>query len=336
MKKNKYIQIIPILVLFLISIIYLPYELKIKQTIWIILSLVLYFILSNLKLNKILKYSIIYYIIGILLLIFVLLTNNFTNGSRAWIDLGFIYIQPSEIIKIALILISIKYFDKINIFLLLLIYLIPMVLVFIEPDTGGVIIELLILIYFLIKKIDKKKILALLIALILLIGIIIGIYINNKELIINIIGPSIFYRIDRITSFLNDNSIQTTNAIVSIATGNTLYFPEMYNDFYIAYILSKNINIILIIVIFTIILLFMLKRKNTIGSNIVFYLILFQCWYNISMNLKIVPVIGIPYLFLSYGGSHIISSMILLGIINSNEDNKDNYNMDSPDLHIQA
>ena len=313
--KKKYLLLIPILILFIISIIFLPNNLKIKQLIWCLLGILLCIIISKIKTKKILKYSLFYYLISIILLIFVLILNNYTNGSRAWLNFGILSLQPSEIAKISLILFTIKYFNKLNIWKLLIIYLIPMILIFLEPDTGGIIIEGIILLYFLIKKMKKNQIKHLLIVISILLIVICSIYIYNKDILINILGPTIFYRIDRITNFLNDDSIQTTNALISIATGKTLYFPEMFNDFFIAYILSKNIFIIIPIMLSTFSLLILLKRKNTTISQVVFYLITFQCYYNLAMNLKLVPVIGIPYLFISYGGSHIISSMILIGLI---------------------
>ena len=318
--KKKYLILLPIIILFIISIIYLPNNLKIKQIIWCFLSLIICLIISKIKYKKILKYSLIYYLISIFLLILVLLLNNYTNGSRAWFNLGFISFQPSELMKISLILLTIKYYDKLSIWTLLIIYLIPMILIFLEPDTGGILLEGIILLYILFKKLYNKQIKHLLVIITLLITMIIGILLYDKDILIKILGPSIFYRLDRITNFLNDDSIQTTNALISIATNNTLYFPEMFNDFYIAYILSKSILLVIPIIICTISILVILKEKNTTISNVAFYLILFQCYWNLAMNLKIVPVIGIPYLFLSYGGSHIITSMILIGLIINNTD----------------
>ena len=324
--KRKYLIILPIIILFIISIIYLPNSLKIKQLIWIILGLLFMVIISKIKFNKILKYSLIYYIVCIILLILVLVLNKFTNGSRAWLNIGFISIQPSELVKLSLILISIKYFDKLNVYTLLIIYIIPIILIFLEPDTGGIIQELIILSYFIFKKLNNKQIIKLLIIIGLLLLIGVFTFLFNKELLIKLLGPSIFYRIDRITTFLSDDSIQTTNALISIATGNILYFPEMFNDFFISYILSKNIYLIIPIIISTISLLIMLKRKKDIIFQISFYLIFWQCYYNLAMNLKLVPVIGIPYLFLSYGGSHIITSLLLIGLALSSMDNN-YYNM---------
>ena len=121
-----------------------------------------------------------------------------------------------------------------------------------------------------------------------------------------------FYRINRLQNF--NNNLQTTNALISIAANNTLYFPEMYNDFFIAYILSKSIYIIIPILIATSLILINLIKKNTIISETVFYILLWQFIWNTFMNLSLVPVIGIPYPYLSYGGTHIITETILISL----------------------
>ena len=322
--KRKYLILIPIIILFIISIIYLPTSLKIKQSIWVSLSLIICFIISKIKFKKILKYSMLMYILIIILLILVLVLNKFTNGSRGWITLGSISIQPSEFLKPVLILMSIKYL-KINNFLYLLIYLIPCILIFLEPDTGGVIYCLILLLYFLNIKLKRKEKLIYSSIIISILILFIFVYLNNQDFLIKTLGTTMFYRIDRITNFFSDNSIQTTNALISIANSKTLYFPEMFNDFFISYILSNNIMLIIPIILSTIILLIMIYKKNTTISKAVFYVFLWQAWWNIAMNLKLVPVIGIPYLFLSYGGSHILSSMIIIGLIISMGDNNKDY-----------
>ena len=178
--KKKYLILIPIIILFIISIIYLPNNLKIKQSIWCLLGLLLCFIISKIKFKRIIKYSLIYYLISIFLLILVLLLNKFTNGSRGWINMGIISFQPSELMKISLILFTIKYYKKLNIWTLLLIYLIPMVLIFLEPDTGGILLEGIILLYFLFKKLNNKQIIHLTFIILLLLTIIGLTYIFNK------------------------------------------------------------------------------------------------------------------------------------------------------------
>ena len=322
--KRNYLILIPIIILLILSIIYLPTTFKIKQIVWIIISIVLFTIINRIKLKKILRISELLYIFVLSLLFILLIKGKVINGSKGWITLGVISIQPSEIMKISLILLTLKHYDRLNTMFLLLLYILPMLLIFLEPDTGGVLLIGIILLYFLKKKVTKKIYKTVLIIIPILIIITICIYVNKPSIFINIFGPSIFYRIDRLISFKNSTNIQTTNALISIASGNTLYFPEMYNDFFIAYILSKSIYLIIPIILSTVTILLLLIKKNTMISQIVFNIILWQSFWNLAMNLSIVPVIGIPYPFLSYGGSHIITNMILIALSLK----KDDYNME--------
>ena len=324
--KRKYIILIPIIILISISLIYLPNSYKIKEFTWFIISLSTLIIINNFKFKTILKYSKLYYLISLFLLIGVLIIDKFTNGSRGWINIGPLSFQPSEFMKISLILLSIKYLNKIDNWLFILIYLIPIILIFLEPDTGAVIMLLIVITVFLFKKLNKRQLLRLF-AIILFISVLfIYIYLKMPNIIIKVLGTSMYYRIDRLTSFISNNNLQTTNALISISTGHTLYFPEMFNDFFIAYILSQNIYMIIPILISTIWILIWLIKKNTLISQIVFYLFLWQFWWNIAMNLNLVPVIGIPYLFLSYGGSHLLSSFILISLVMIKKDVDNNHN----------
>lgn len=139
-------------------------------------------------------------------------------------------------------------------------------------------------------------------------------YIYKKDLFIDIFSTSIYYRLDRITSFKEQSSMQVNNALISIGSGKLLYFPEANNDFFLAYLVSKNYyNFFIIILCYFLILLKLLLLKMPL-STLVFYLILFPVVENIGMNLSLLPVIGIPLPYLSYGGSHTIISFMILGL----------------------
>jgi rod shape determining protein RodA len=323
--KRKYLILIPVTLLVLISIIYLPNTLKIKQSIWLISGLICYYLINKTTLKRVIKLANITYLGTLILLILVLIINKYTNGSRGWIDLKLISFQPSEFMKIALILMSLKYLNKINIWLFLSMYIIPMILIFLEPDTGSIIAILIILSIFLSHKLSKKQSIKMIIIFLIIINIGSYLYITNEDYLIKLLGPSMFYRIDRIKSFMSNDNLQTNNALISIASGNTLYFPEMFNDFFVAYLLSQNIYLIIPMIILPIIILFYLINKNTLIAQVVFYLFLWQWWWNLAMNLNLVPVIGIPYIFLSYGGTNLLSSFIMLSlaIISKGDNNKD-------------
>lgn len=314
MKKNLII-LIPIFILEFLSIFYLKSDYQIKQLVWFILGLFSFFFISKLKEKHLKIISIFLYILSIILLI-VVLFHPYTNGSRGWLKLYKISIQPSEITKISLILVTIylknkSWFSKI---IYVLIFLIPSILTFIEPDTGAVIIYGIIFLYFLPKFFSKKEIAIFFSISLLLAGSLIYLYYYKKDVFIDIFDTSIYYRIDRITSFKNQDNMQVNNALISIGSGKLLYFPEANNDFFFAYLLSKNYNNFYIIIIgylcFFTILIFM---KSSL-SNLVLYILGFQVIENIGMNLNLLPVIGIPLPFLSYGGSHTISSFLMLGL----------------------
>lgn len=314
MKKKLFI-LIPIFFLEALSIYYLKDSYKIKQLLWFILGLFSFFFLLKLKEKHLKILSIFLYLLSIILLI-VVLFHPYTNGSRGWLKLYKISIQPSEIAKLSLALLTYclgKTRLK-NKLLFLSIYLIPSILTFIEPDTGACIIYGIIFLYFLPKFFSSKEIIILFTIISLIFIFLIYLYFYQKDLFIDIFSTSIYYRLDRITSFKNQNNMQVNNALISIASGKLLYFPEANNDFFFAYLVSKNYwNFYLIIFSYLGILISLLNFKTPL-SNLVFYLILFPVIENIGMNLSLFPVIGIPLPFLSYGGSHTTISFLFLAL----------------------
>lgn len=319
--KRKILILLPTIILLLLSIKYLPSSYSIKQSIWLLTGLLIFFIISKTKLNIIKKLTIPFYLLCIFLLLFVLLYSKLTNGSRGWINLGFFTLQPSELTKISLILLSYFYSNnpKKSKIIYLLIYLVPSILTFLEPDTGAVIIYGIIFLVFLPNFFKKKSIIILFATFITIISTFTYIYFTNKDLFINLLGTSMYYRIDRLTSFKENNNMQTNNALISIGSGNNLYFPESTNDFFFAYSITSNIYLSFIIIFLYLVLLYLLLRNNNIISTTFFYILLFQIIENIGMNISLLPVIGIPLPFYSYGGSHIISSYIMLSLCTKKE-----------------
>ncbi len=334
MKKifhNKYIILIPILFLNIISLFYLKNtDYFIKQLSFTIISYIILIILSNINYKFIIKYLKIFYIITIILLLLVLIIGKEINGSKAWLHILGISIQPSEICKIALIpYLAYLTSKQKNILLIFFLTIIPSILTFIEPDTGAIIIYLIIFLSELkYLKINKKIIYISLIIITIFISLNIYLYFNNKELLINIYGNKLFYRLDRLISFKNQNNIQNTYSLIAIGSHNEMYIPESHNDFIFASIISKynfiifTLIIISYIAIITYYIKYSNKQKNI--SNILNYsilnMLLFQIFYNIFMNLSLLPIIGIPLPFLSYGGSYLIALFSLIGIsINLNK-----------------
>jgi len=328
MKKilnNKYIILLPILILNIISLLYLKNTTYFtKQLLFIIISYILLFIFSKINYKFILKYSNILYLITIFFLILVLIIGKEINGSKAWLHLFGLSIQPSEICKIALIpLLSITIINKNSFLKSFIIVLIPSFLTFIEPDTGAIIIYSIIFLSSLKYLKKSKKILYISLTIITLFLITnIFLYYQNKDFLINIYGTKLFYRLDRLISFKNQNNIQNTYSLISIGSNKLLYIPEHHNDFIYASIISKYSLPYFITILISYITIFIYyikysnKEKNI--SNIINFsilnMLLFQVFYNILMNLSLLPIIGIPLPFLSYGGSYLITIYSLIGI----------------------
>ena len=147
-KKNKYIILIPMLFLNIISIIYLhntPYFFK--HIIYLIISYISLIVFSKINYKFIIKSLPILYLISIILLTVVLIVGKEINGSKAWLHIFGISIQPSEITKLVLtIYLSYLTIKKKNILLILIVTIIPSILTFLEPDTGAIIIYIIILV----------------------------------------------------------------------------------------------------------------------------------------------------------------------------------------------
>lgn len=331
--KKKYIILIPILILNLISILYLSNTTYLtKHLIFLLISYIILIISSKININFILKITPYLYILSLILLTIVLIFGREINGSKAWLHIYGISIQPSEITKIVLILyLANQCIKKKSILYLLIITIIPSILTILEPDTGAIIIYLIIFISILkYTKIKRKTIIISLSLIIIFIITNIALYTMNKDFLLNIYGTKILYRIDRIISFKEQNNIQTINSLISIGSHNLIYIPENHNDFIFASIISKYSPIIFVITILSYISIFFYylkytnKEKNI--SNIINFtilnMLLFQVFYNILMNLSLVPIIGIPLPFLSYGGSYLITLYTIIGIsinLNSNK-----------------
>ena len=323
--KNKYFILIPLIILNIISLLYLfktPYFTK--QLTYIIISLALLLLISKINYKHLNKYSKYLYLISIILLILVLLVGKEIKGAKAWLHIYNLSIQPSEITKLTLtIYIAYLINKKTNLFYLIIITLIPSILTFLEPDTGAIIIYFIIFLSSLkYLKINKKILITLTIVILLFITTNISLYFINKDLLINIYGPKLFYRFDRLIAFQNQDNIQYTNSLISIGSHKLLYIPENHNDFIFASIISKYNILSFIIILLSYLSIFIyylsnLTKKNNV-SNIINFIILntllFQVFYNILMNLSLLPIIGIPLPFLSYGGSYLLTLYLLIGI----------------------
>ena len=316
----------------------------VKQIIYYILGLGILFISYHYK-KEIIKYAYLWYW-GFNFLLFILLFLGVSiNGSRCWLILGPFSFQPSEFMKISLILVLANILNKSSnkkgiktefkmLTKIIIIFLIPTILTFLEPDTGVVIIYFIIMISMILYRgINKKWYYFIIITLTILISIILYLYFFKNELLLNILGKNIFYRIERVLNWSNGNGYQLENSLITIGSAGILgfgfnniplYYPEASTDFVFTSFSSTfgfigNIFLLIIIIIFDSTILSLCNNKvKKIDKYLligIFAMITYQQIQNISMTISLLPITGITLPYISYGGSSLFSYMFILGIL---------------------
>ena len=306
--KNKinFRLAIPILLLSIISIISIYCaaiytspsmgNLTLKQTIWYLVGIVLVVIILKVKNDYIFQHSWLLYIIGNIVLLGLLIFGQPINNSKCWIVIpGIGSVQPSEFMKVILMLVLATMIHNFRsdyknptaleefIFLIksFIVVLIPSVLTFLQPDTGCVLMYLIIYISMIFASGIRIRwfIGAFLLGSLLLGGILL-LYFYKEEIFINIFGSSIYYRLERIFNWKNGSGLQLENALAAIGSAGLyghgfnqtpIYFPEAPTDFIFAVYASNfgfiGVVILLAIIVFLDFNIIVLARKKMTDTN---------------------------------------------------------------------
>ena len=320
-----------------------------KQAIWYVVGFIAIIIVSFIGNKNILKYSKYLYIAGVISLVIVLLVGKTVNNSRSWLEIPYIgAFQPSEFMKIILILTLSNIIDKFHeayplptvkqefffIIKVLVVLIIPSILTFLQPDTGVVMIYLLIAFVMLfISGIRYRWFILVIGTLTIIIGSILLIYFFNKDLFINIFGTSFFLRVDRLLDWTAGSGYQLENGITAIGSGGLLgfgmnktpiYFPEPQTDFIFAIYASNygflgSVSLLFLLLCLDLRLVYRaIKAMNNVEKYIIggcLGMLLYQQVQNIGMTFGLLPITGITLPFISYGGSSLISYLIIIGVI---------------------
>ncbi len=281
------------------------------------------------------------YFLSIILLVCVLVFGRQIRGATSWFHFGLFAFEPVELAKLIIILILAEYFSLRHIELYRIrhivvsgIYmLIPVALVFLQPDMGSALV---------------------LVFLWLGVMIIAGIKLRQL-LILFLIGAILFgvswlfllkpYQKQRILSFLNPYldplgyGYHRMQSVIAVGSGGILgrglgqgsqsqlkFLPDRYTDFIFASIAEEMgfVGVSLIFIFYFLIFIRIIKIAIKASNNfarlfcvgvIIFFLV--HIVINIGMNLGIVPIAGIPLPFISAGGSNLFISFMATGIIQS-------------------
>ena len=318
-----------------------------KHFIRISFSLSLFLIVSFINIKFWYKFSYVFYFAILGLLIYVDLFGLSALGAKRWINLYFFNIQPSELMKIGVILALARYYQYIKLedidrfsklIIPIFIIIIPFFLVASQPDLGtGIFIVLVCLGMLWLAGLSMKIFITGFFSLIII-----------APFFIAFLKP---YQKQRILTFLNPESdplgsgYHIIQSKIAIGSGgffgkgfkqgtqsNLEFLPEKHTDF-IFTVFAEQFgffgSVLLILLFFSIILKILnisLKSQNNfsrlvcfgIGFNIFVYLAV-----NLGMVTGLFPVVGVPLPVISYGGSAMLTTMFSLGLVMSAKIHKD-------------
>ena len=309
------------------------------QSIFLIIGIISMIIVSKVPYTYYKDKANIILSVCFLLLILVLIPGigKIRNGSRSWFGIGPLGIQPSEFMKLALVIFTAKYLEnnekymksvKKGILPIILVTLVIFGLIMLQPDFGtGVIIVMTIVGLLFISGVKLKFF------------IIAGLFGALGAVALIIMAP---YRFQRILSFIDPwidplgsgfQAIQSLFAIgpggfIGLGIGNSIqkhfYLPEPQTDFIFA-IISEELGFLGIVIVSILFITIIyrgikisLTSKDLFSKYLSFGIIFglsFQTLLNLMVVVSLIPITGVTLPFLSYGGSSLVITLIQMGIL---------------------
>lgn len=319
-----------------------------RQAIFLLFSIGLSVYISTTEYRTLRRPAYILYVLALIILASVLIFGVVRNGTRGWFDLGFMQLQPSELVKIPFIFALARFWSKKSIHTLRdvffsLILLIPAIfLILLQPDLGTVLSFVTIwLTVVLALNLRLRQIIYFLV-----VGIIIAT--SSLFVLLKVVGQD-SYQFQRIAVFPDhlflqslrhrDIGYQVDQAIIAIGSGKALgagvgrgwqaqlnYLPVKESDFIFANI-AESLGFLGASMLILLFVLFLLRTvraarvaQDAFGKLLAtgfLGMFFFHMVENIGMNMGLLPVTGVPLSFVSYGGSHLLTSYISLGLLQS-------------------
>jgi rod shape determining protein RodA len=313
--------------------------LYLKQIFWLLIGLAMMVTIAFTEYRYYSDFAYIVYSVALFLLIAVLAYGMITSGAQRWVKVGSLSFQPSEFVKISVILALAKFFHQppdqkgyslkqLPVPFLLL--LLPMMLILKQPDLGTAIILMLVFFSILIfVKIRWSSLLTIGLAGAAAVPLL---WTFLKE-----------YQKKRIITFFNPDldplgaGYHLIQSKIAVGSGGIIgkgfmngtqsklgFLPEQQTDFIFSALGEEwgLIGSLFVIGLYFVLILWGLRiavqAKDRFGAILAFGVVAMLFWHifiNIGMVLGMMPVVGIPLPLLSYGGSFIISTLIGTGLL---------------------
>jgi rod shape determining protein RodA len=323
-----------------------PYFYVFRQSVYAGIGIVLMLVMSRVDYSRLreLKYAIYGLLVSSIVLVSVFGTN--VRGSKAWIDLPFFRLQPSELGKVLLVLsVSAFMVDRMRrpgrqtTARVMLLVLFPTMLVMAQDLGSSLVFVVGGLALLFVAGAPWKHFVAL--------GALGVTTIALTVAVLPMVGVDVLkdYQQDRLTSFLHPNDVlgqegyQQRQSIIAIGSGEKTgrgpekadqtglgFLPEHHTDFIFAVIGETYgfIGAALVLSLYALLiwrgLRILTLAKNLYGALIaggITLMLLFQTFVNVGMNVGIMPITGVPAPLLSYGGSSLLATFLAIGLLQS-------------------
>ena len=297
------------------------------------------FIISLVNTSFIYKFSYFFYFCVLLLLVIVAIAGKTAMGGTRWIDLGFFHMQPSELAKIAIVLMLARYFHALenqnissvgNLIIPLAGVLFPAALIIKQPDLGTGIITLIVAtiiffaigvrtLYFVIVSASRFMLLPLIWSLL---------YDYQKKRVLIFLDPGLEplgsgYNIIQSKIAIGSGGL-FGKGLLNGTQSHLSFLPEYETDFIFSFLTEELgfIGGLILIILYLMLIIISLsiainsksifKKLMVVGLTSIFFSHIF---INIAMVMGIMPVVGVPLPFISYGGTMMVTMLISFGLI---------------------
>jgi rod shape determining protein RodA len=313
-----------------------------KQILWLLISITALFVVVTFDYVWLQRFSYLLYGIGLVLLLVVLIVGKTTMGAQRWISLGPLAFQPSEFFRVLFIIGFSSYLAsigknldyKLSLKSLFIFAIIPLALVVKQPDLGTAVLLMSLFVTLIISKGVSRKI----IAIALVIGLI------SIPFLGHIFWEGLKdYQKNRLIAFIDPGvdpagiGYHITQSKISIGSGGVFgkgylkgtqgplrFLPEKHTDFIFS-VFSEEWGFVGSLTLLGIYLILFLRGLDTaarakdefgrllaVGITAMFFIYFLV---NIGMTLGMMPVVGVPLPFFSYGGTSLLSNFIAAGIL---------------------
>lgn len=311
-----------------------------KQMLWLLISVIALFAVVMIDYVWFYRLAYIFYAIGLILLIAVLIAGKSSLGAQRWLNLGFVAFQPSEFFRLAFIMAFSSYlvnknlYERIPLSCVFVFGIIPLFLIVLQPDLGTAILLMsLFVILSIMRGLSRKIItLAVIVSLISIpfLGHILweGMKDYQKNRLVAFVDPEIDpsgigYHINQSKVAIGSGSF-IGKGYLKGTQGPLRFLPEKHTDFIFS-VFSEEWGFIGSIALFSLYLILFLrgldtakKAKDEYGKLVATGIVsMFFIYFlvNTGMTLGMMPVVGVPLPFMSYGGTALLSNFVAAGVL---------------------